>query len=66
MECIIKVNNTFIHYKGVKEVRIDYSHVSIYLHNEYCVKGAHIRDYNVSVEPFVHQFYDATIIAVRE
>lgn len=66
LECIIKVNKEFIHYKGVKEVRIHGTSVIVVLYEQYIVKTKELlQKYNVSTVPYVHRFYDADIIAVK-
>lgn len=66
LECIIKVGLDFIHYKGVREIRTDFNHITVYLNEQYMINNDElVKKYNVSTTPYVHQFYDATIIAVK-
>lgn len=66
LECIIKVGLDFIHYKGAREVRADVYHITVYLNEQYTVNNNELlKKHNVSTAPYVHQFYDATIIAVK-
>lgn len=66
LECIIKIDLDFIHYKGVREIRTDMNHITVYLNEQYMVNNNElVKKYNVSTTPYVHQFYDATIIAVK-
>ena len=66
LECIIKIGFDFIHYKGAKEVRTEGNHITVYLNEQYMVqKKELLQKYNVSTAPYIHQFYDATIIAVK-
>lgn len=66
LECIIKIGLDFIHYKGVKEIRTNFNHIDIYLNEQYMVNNKELlQKYNVSTAPYIHQFYDATIIAVK-
>lgn len=66
LECIIKVGLDFIHYKGVREIRTDMNHITVYLNEQYMVNNNELLwKCNVSTTPYIHQFYDATIIAVK-
>lgn len=66
LECIIKVGLDFIHYKGVREIRTDMNHITVYLNEQYMVNDNELLwKCNVSTAPYIHQFYDATIIAVK-
>lgn len=66
LECIIKAGLDFIHYKGLREVRNDMNHITVYLNEQYMVNNNELlQKHNVSTSPYVHQFYDATIIAVK-
>lgn len=66
LECIIKAGFDFIHYKGVKEIRTDFNHITVYLNEQYMVNNNELlKKHNASTAPYVHQFYDATIIAVK-
>lgn len=66
LECIIKVGLDFIHYKGAREIRTDMNHITVYLNEQYMINNNElVKKYNVSTTPYVHQFYDATIIAVK-
>lgn len=66
LECIIKTQAGVLHYKGVKEVRKDMYHITVRLYKGYMVNNREILIHsNVSTAPYVHQFYDATIVAVK-
>lgn len=66
LECLIKTQAGVLHYKGVKEVRKDMYHITVRLYEQYMVSNKEILvQSNVSSAPYIHQFYNATILAVK-
>ena len=69
MKALIKLKTgEGIIYNGVKRLEYRDSYVILKLKTDYIIKrGAELRcKYNVSCTPFVHMYYDAEILTVKE